>query len=85
MAAAVQARANTAGRLFQATGMSVNNGRQQRGGIKDKNDGDASESAAGPLRRVLLISCLAATLHLSPLPSIQLRLFLVSPGDLQLL
>lgn len=65
--------------------MSVNIGRQQRGRIKDKNEGDGSESAAGLVRHVLLISCLTATLHLKLLIPIQFRPFLMSPGDLQLL
>lgn len=65
--------------------MHVNNGKEQRERIKDKNEGDRRESAAGLVRHVLLISCLTAALQLNLLISIQFGPFPVSPGDLQLL
>lgn len=54
-------------------------------GLKTRTNGMGAESAAGLVRHVLLISCPAATLHLSLLIPIQFRPFLMSPGDLRLL
>lgn len=63
--------------LFQETGTNDNNEKQQRGRIRDKTEGiGASESAAGLVRHVLLISCLTATFHLNLPIKIQFRPFL---------